>query len=538
MSGTTRRRGPDVVGRGIAAGLIALNLLAGAATCLAAAQARMREAVALPVVLIPSDIAAAWWLRRRQDPYPIDHAARWLSRPSELRGSTTRGAARTAERLGFAGAPAPGVYLGKTVQGKRDLWCTWEQMYVLIGGAGSGKTTSHAIPNIVAAPGAVVVTSCKRDVVDTTRGIRERRGRTWVFDPQNVAGEAPTWFWNPLDMVAASMKEAASVAGLIAFTQRKPHMRTDAYFDSAALTLVTVLLFAASADGRPITDILKWLYSPTDDAPVRIMRATGHDLAAASYEGMAALPGAQRAGVFGAARQYMAWLDAPEIREWITPGEGREQFRFDNFATETTDTLYILSRSDDRTATPAVGTLTAAVVVAAAVAGGRFPGGRLPVPLLVVLDEAANTAPLPIWPNRYSHYGSRGVVIMTMLQSWAQGVAVWGENGMAKLWGAASVRVLGSGGSEAAFLAGASAFSGTFEAPTLTTSGPGTALFGTIGRSSRPEPVLDVSDLGRLPRGRAYVQISGSRPVLVRTIPWWEGAQSAAINASMAKYGL
>ncbi|MGR7002165.1 type IV secretory system conjugative DNA transfer family protein [Yinghuangia aomiensis] len=162
----------------------------------------------------------------------------------------------------------------------------------------------------------------------------------------------------------------------------------------------------------------------------------------------------------------------------------------------------------------------------------------MPVPLLVVLDEAANTAPLPIWPNRYSHYGSRGVVIMTMLQSWAQGVAVWGENGMAKLWGSASVRILGSGGSEPDLLASASAVSGTFEAPTFTTSGPAMGWFGTTSRSSRPEPVLDVSDLGRLPRGRAYVQISGSRPVLVRTIPWWEGPQSAAINASIAKYGL
>ncbi|MGR7002166.1 type IV secretory system conjugative DNA transfer family protein [Yinghuangia aomiensis] len=235
-------------------------------------------------------------------------------------------------------------------------------------------------------------------MVDTTRGIRERRGRTWVFDPQNVAGEAPTWFWNPLDMVAASMKEAASVAGLIAFTQRQPHMRTDAYFDAAALHLVTVLLFAASADGRPITDILRWLHSPMDDAPVRIMRAGGHDLAADSYEGMAALPGAQQAGVFGAARQYMAWLAAPEIREWITPGEGREQFRFDNFATETTDTLYILSRSDDRTATPAVGTLTAAVVVAAAVAGGASPGAGCRSPCSSSSTKRRTRHPFPFGP--------------------------------------------------------------------------------------------------------------------------------------------
>ena len=32
-------------------------------------------------------------------------------------------------------------------------------------------------------------------------------------------------------------------------------------------------------------------------------------------------------------------------------------------------------------------------------------------------------------PNLYSHYGSRGIVLMTILQSWSQGVEVWGEPG-------------------------------------------------------------------------------------------------------------
>ena len=34
---------------------------------------------------------------------------------------------------------------------------------------------------------------------------------------------------------------------------------------------------------------------------------------------------------------------------------------------------------------------------------------------------------------------------MTILQSWAQGEAVWGEKGMEALWGASTVKVIGSG---------------------------------------------------------------------------------------------
>lgn len=48
-------------------------------------------------------------------------------------------------------------------------------------------------------------------------------------------------------------------------------------------------------------------------------------------------------------------------------------------------------------------------------------------------------------PSLYSHYGSRGIIIMAILQSWSQGVEVWGERGMKKLWSAANVKVYGGG---------------------------------------------------------------------------------------------
>ena len=51
-----------------------------------------------------------------------------------------------------------------------------------------------------------------------------------------------------------------------------------------------------------------------------------------------------------------------------------------------------------------------------------------------VLDEAANVCRWRELPNLYSHYGSRGIVLMTILQSWSQGVEVWGRDGMRKLW--------------------------------------------------------------------------------------------------------
>ncbi|NUS58872.1 MAG: hypothetical protein HOV66_29060 [Streptomycetaceae bacterium] len=39
-----------------------------------------------------------------------------------------------------------------------------------------------------------------------------------------------------------------------------------------------------------------------------------------------------------------------------------------------------------------------------------------------------------------------------------------------------------------------------------------------------------------MPRGRAFVQFSGTKPTLLRTVPWWEGPYAEEIRESMAKY--
>jgi hypothetical protein len=64
-------------------------------------------------------------------------------------------------------------------------------------------------------------------------------------------------------------------------------------------------------------------------------------------------------------------------------------------------------------------------VAAAAELATTLPGGCLQVPLLGVLDVAANVCRWRGLPDLYSHYGSRGIVLMTILQSWFQGTAVW-----------------------------------------------------------------------------------------------------------------
>ena len=62
-------------------------------------------------------------------------------------------------------------------------------------------------------------------------------------------------------------------------------------------------------------------------------------------------------------------------------------------------------------------------------------GGRLDPPMVVMLDEAANICRIADLPDLYSHLGSRGMMPVTILQSYEQGETVWGEQGHGRLVG-------------------------------------------------------------------------------------------------------
>lgn len=159
----------------------------GAASAIAAAEALLLAG------LITAGYRIRRWLRDKPD---VDRAAKHMVDGTDLGKLTMKGAAATAARLGVK-AEVPGVFIGRSVKGRQPLFGSFEDMHVDIWGPRTGKTTRRAIPAILAAPGAVLVTSNKRDIVDGTRGPRQARGQVWVFDPQQVAQEPPTWWWNP-----------------------------------------------------------------------------------------------------------------------------------------------------------------------------------------------------------------------------------------------------------------------------------------------------------------------------------------------------
>jgi type IV secretory pathway TraG/TraD family ATPase VirD4 len=167
----------------------------------------------------------------------------------------------------------------------------------------------------------------------------------------------------------------------------------------------------------------------------------------------------------------------------------------------------------------------------------EYPHGRLPVPLTVVLDEAANVCRIQELPNLYSHYGSRGIFLVTILQSWAQGVRVWSEDGMKALWTASTFCMVGAGQKDTAFLKAISDSLGERYVTEYSVSHGKGKNSGSRSTQQHLRAIMTVDDLVSLRPFEAIVIASGEDPFIGRTVPWFNRKEmTEPVKASIAKH--
>lgn len=448
-----------------------------------------------------------------------DKAARLTGSASETRALSARTAQSKAKRL-EARTDSFGLPIGRSVRSGDKLWSDFEAVCLAIAGPRTGKTTCWVIPRIFAAPGFVLATSNKRDIVDDTKARRQESGRVWVFDPQSIAGEPQTWWWDIMSYVTDAVS-AKALTQVFVDSTRDSKSKTDAFFDSAGQNLVSALLLAAARGGRPLSALHAWLNNQSDDEPVHLLREAGEDMMAQSLKATMDYVPETRSGVYATAQNLMAFMLNDEAMRWVSPSPWLEQLDPEQLVCSR-DTLYCLSQEGRGSAAPIVTALTVAVIEAALKRAKAEPGGRLPVPMLVELDEAANVCRWRELPDLYSHFGSRGVLVDTVLQSWSQGGVAWGDEGIKKMWSAANVKIYGGGVSEKGFLSDLSEMIGSHWIDSRQTSYSSQGRSSSSSREAQQRQIATVAELASLPQGRAWVFSSGAKPALIELIPYYK----------------
>lgn len=466
-----------------------------------------------------------------------DYKAQYMATVEDMEELSPKNLAAEGERMGTrsVGLGAP---IGRMVcDGGIELASSFEFVRVAIMGPRAGKTSGVVVREVMETYGPAIVTSNKRDIVDTTRGPRSERGLVRVQDIQQIVREKPTWWWNPLSFVH-DVETAERLTAILEASNTPKDAKGDAYFPVAGRQYLSSLLLAAALGERPMSTVLRWVNKPEDREPLRILQDHGFNGAHETLEGFIELTGKQRDGVTGTAAPWVGFLRNPNYLAWIEPtgpDDRRPQLNVDEFVSSKADTLYLVSKEGAGSGRAITAALTMAILDAADRLGSFSKGGRLPRPLMACLDEAANVVRWPELPDLYSHYGSRGIILSVFLQSWTQGVEVWGEGGMKKLWSAANVQMVGKGVGEAGFLRELQDLIGTRDVRSRSVSS------GKGGRSAslsiRKDQIFEVSELRAIPKMRALVFSTGAPATYVKLEPWWtqEGYRDS-VKASQDYY--
>ena len=273
----------------------------------------------------------------------------------------------------------------------------------------------------------------------------------------------------------------------------------------------------------------RWLDDPATPTPAELLDDAGYLALASALRGAQMGAPETRDGIYQTARTAAQCLHDPQIMAWVTPPRDARMPVFDpaRFAL-TRDALYLLTESRSA-ASPLIAGITDTVMRAGR-RRAEQAGGRLDPPMCLILDEAANICKISDLPDLYSHLGSRGMIPVTILQSYEQGESVWGTQGMAALWGSATKKLIGAGVDSPRLTRDVAMLVGHHDVPVRSISvGDGRA---SEQISWQRRLILEAADIRSIERGSALLLASGIRPALLDLRPWTALPDAARIDAA------
>lgn len=340
------------------------------------------------------------------------------NKKNSLGGKGTQWAKKSDIKTLIVRGPEPGRLILGTVSG--SLVATEQRHSVIVlGPTQSGKTTGLAVPSILEWSGPVIATSVKNDLAQDTLGWRERQGSVWVYDPTATTGlEMATW--SPLDG-AREWSGAKKIASWLTSASKSggKGLSDGDFWYSAAGKLLAPHLFAAAANGYTMADVVRWIDTQEEFEVRSLLQATGVEEAITAAEASWQREDRAKSSIYTTAEVVIEAYSEPTILESAKTSDIRTSRFFDGGH----HTLYVCAPSHEQDRLrPVFSTLLKQFIRAA-----YDFGKRLDPPLLIVLDEAANIAPLDDLDSIASTCSGLGIQLLTVWQDLSQINARYGD---------------------------------------------------------------------------------------------------------------
>jgi type IV secretion system protein VirD4 len=394
---------------------------------LAAATVMPWRAATLAAALTTAALAVGWETARRLAGWQAGrlhrtrtrqrHTAPVWATPRQLTGLLARPPRRPDKEPSAAGRLWLGSLAGK------DVLAPASTSVIAIAPTRTGKTSRLVIPNLLRWDGPAVVTSVKRDVYDLTIDRRARFGDVRLFDPTGATG-LPAVRWSPLQ-ACGTYPDATRTASWLTDAAATHHRHDSARFwDTLATKLLAPLLYATAATGHTIHDATLWIDRAAYPHITALLEGLGDDDAAAAWHAITALPDDTRGSALATAMTIFRAFGSPRVRHATSPtlDEAADDVLHPDRLLEGNHTLYLIAPEYEQTELRPLYIALIQTIYRTAIdtTTNRLHGAPLNPPLLLMLDEAGNTAPLTALPKIAATGASQGITLMTIWQDRAQ----------------------------------------------------------------------------------------------------------------------
>jgi type IV secretion system protein VirD4 len=365
----------------------------------------------LAFVLAPPLTLTLIVLRRRLRTTDREGGARWAGR-RDLRPLVVHGPTKGRLTLGIAD--------GRLVAAEP------RQSVIVVGPVQTGKTSGFAVPAILEWQGPVVATSVKTDLLRDTIAARESipDSHVWIYDPTGGTGY-PAAGWTPL-AGCDTWEGAQRVASWLAAgaQPRSAGLESAEFWYAAAAKLLAPLLFAAAATELTMADVVRWVDSQPQEEIFDALAEMDEPAAVTAFHASTLRDDRTRSGIYTTAETVLAAYADPGVLASAATSDLRAELLLDGGH----HTAYLCAPAhEQRRLQPLFATLVQEIV-ACAYDRATETGQALNPPLLVVLDECANIAPLRDLATLASTGAGQGIQLVSVFQDMGQVNSVYGRD--------------------------------------------------------------------------------------------------------------
>jgi type IV secretion system protein VirD4 len=366
--------------------------------------------------------SVAYFAKQALDRLGIDLPLTGAPKPAPSARMATRG------DLGLLRVPSPQP--GRLTLGRRGgmlLAAEERQSVIVFAPTQTFKTTGFVVPTALEWTGPMLVTSIKTDLLNATLARRESLGDVHVFDPAHVtqmprSRATPLWgarSWRGATRVAHWLVAASNILG-------GGGMNDAQFWVAMAEKLLAPLLFAAATNGRTVGHVVRWLDEGPEASEAEVtglLEESGNDDALRAWRATLNREERQRASVFSTAEATVKAFNDPYVIEETAAADYTPMTLLDGGA----NTLYLCAPEDEQERLAAIFSMLVQELLAVAAEATAATGKPLDPPLLLLLDEAATSAPIPNLDRVAATAAGQGIQLLTIVQDFSQLSAIYGR---------------------------------------------------------------------------------------------------------------